>query len=377
MALQSNLQKMMTGTTSYKEGFISVPNIGMSNFLSEDAKDEEERDASGNIISPSDTKNAPSKSSATTPGSKKPVSNTQATMSAIQDTNTNNILVFVVHIIFAVVIAYIWGILGSNILFLITRSKKEKEYILPTNRYAPPYCLNNQDNPNYFSYGFPYNLIQRVCTKETLPDVIRTERENIYLINAVESGGVGNGVSQALFNYIFSSVYGGLGQGGRSFAQACLNLFSTTNTSKKDSDHSWDDMQASGGRKFIIFMILPFILSYFIGILGFIAGGAGLVFGIVNEHPFWGIIFTLFFGFFIAFGNFFWMIIQSIYVFCFYPCLNMRNKDEYNKIFNDLRSYMLFVFYVLVILYAFQDLGDSGGAGVLFLIIIAFFTGNS
>ena len=31
------------------------------------------------------------------------------------------------------------------------------------------------------------------------------------------------------------------------------------------------------------------------------------------------------------------MALQSIYVFCFYPCLNIRNKDNYNKIFNNVK----------------------------------------
>jgi hypothetical protein len=183
-------------------------------------------------------------------------SNTNALMDETQKTTTNSILVFVVHVIFAIIIAYIWCILGSNALFLITRSKNEKEYILPTYRYAPPYCITDNKNASYFSYGFPYNLMPRICTNNGIADVINTEKENVYLLDEVEQGGVGNGVSQALFNYLFNSVYGGLGQGARSLAQAFLNLFDTTDSGKADNENSWDNMEVAGGRKFLIFILM-------------------------------------------------------------------------------------------------------------------------
>jgi hypothetical protein len=136
-------------------------------------------------------------------------------------------------------------------------------------------------------------------------------------------------------------------------------------------------METAGGRKLLIFILFPLILIYLIYGLGIIAGIAGLIFGIVSDHPFWGFIFTLFLGFFIAIGNGIWGIIQSIYIFCFYPCLNIKNKTAYDKIFNNVRPYMLLIFYILIALYAFQDLGNSGGAGIVFFIIIAYFTGNA
>ena len=312
-----------------------------------------------------------------TPGTTQQTSNTNALMTETQNSTTNNILVFIIHVIFAIIIAYIWGILGSNALFLMTRSKNEKEYILPTYRYAPPYCITENKNASYFSYGFPYNLLPRICTNNNVADVINTEKENIYLLDEVEEGGVGNGVSQALFNYLFNAVYGGLGQGARSFAQAFLNLFDTTDSGKADNQNSWDNMQVAGGRKLLIFLLFPFIVTYLIPILGFIAGGMSLVFGIISDHPFWGMIFTLFFGIFISFGSGIWMAIQSFYIFCLYPCLNIRNKEDYDKIFNNIRPYMLLVFYILIAFYAFQDLGNSGGAGIVFFIIVAYLTGNA
>ena len=384
---KSTLQQLMGGTSTITEAF-TFP--GMSDIYGKITdEDTNETDENTNTIKPDPkpaTKPAPkpapkvasgSNVIGATPGATKQTSNTSALMDETQNTTTNNILVFIIHVIFAIIIAYIWGILGSNALFLMTRSKNEKEYILPTYRYAPPYCITENKNASYFSYGFPYNLLPRICTNNNVADVINTEKENIYLLDEVEEGGVGNGVSQALFNYLFNAVYGGLGQGARSFAQAFLNLFDTTDSGKADNQNSWDNMQVAGGRKLLIFLLFPFIVTYLIPILGFIAGGMSLVFGIVSDHPFWGMVFTLFFGIFIAFGNGIWMAIQSFYIFCLYPCLNIRNKEDYDKIFNNIRPYMLLVFYILIAFYAFQDLGNSGGAGIVFFIIVAYFTGNA
>lgn len=369
MLLKTELQKLMGGTTNIKEGLVNSSSAAPKARPSMSNATPATEPSRANIIGTSNTV-------ISTPGTNKQQSNTEAIMKNKEDINTTNILVFVIHVLFAIIIAYIWGILGSNALFLITRSNNEKEYILPTDRYSMPYCYK-KDKPCYFNYGFPYNLLPRQCSDQNLPNVIDMEMQNVYLLNAIEKGGTGNGVSQALFNYIFDSVYGGLGQAGRSFISGFLNIFDTTDTSKGTDENTWDNMRTSGGRKFLIFLIFPFILFYIIIGLGFVAGIGGLVFGIISKHPFWGIIFTLFFGFFIALGNGFWMILQSIYIFCFYPCLNIRNKNEYNTIFNDVKSYMLFVFYVLITLYAFQDLGNSGGAGILFLIIISYFSGNA
>jgi len=392
MSVKTPLQQLMGGTSYIKEAF-TFP--GMGDIYSKNTENEDEAAtpaAAAKLATkqaPAVVKPAPAAApvagtnvigatpTVATPGTTQQSSNTSALMTETQTLTTNSILVFVIHVIFAIIIAYIWGILGSNALFLMTRSKNEKEYILPTYRYAPPYCITENKNASYFSYGFPYNLLPRICTNNNVADVINTEKENIYLMNEVEEGGVGNGVSQALFNYLFNAVYGGLGQGARSFAQAFLNLFDTVDSGKADNQNSWDNMQVAGGRKLLIFLLFPIIALYLIPIFGVIAGVLSLVFGIISDHPFWGIIFTLLFGIFIAFGTGIWMAIQTVYIFFLYPCLNIRNKEDYDKIFNNMRPYMLFVFYIMIALYAFQDLGNSGGAGIIFFIIVAYFTGNA
>ena len=395
MSVKTPLQQLMGGTSDIKEAF-TFPGMGDVLGEKEDEAASKTAPAPSERAAPAAAAPAPAAPAAApapapaagtnvigatptvaTPGTTQQSSNTGALMAETQTLTTNTILVFIIHVIFAIIIAYIWGILGSNALFLMTRSRNEKEYILPTYRYAPPYCITENKNASYFSYGFPYNLLPRICTNNNVADVINTEKENIYLMNEVEEGGVGNGVSQALFNYLFNAVYGGLGQGARSFAQAFLNLFDTVDSGKGDNENSWDNMQVAGGRKLLIFLLFPLIALYLIPIFGIVAGVLSLVFGIISDHPFWGIIFTLLFGIFIAFGTGIWMAIQTVYIFFLYPCLNIRNKEDYDKIFNNMRPYMLFVFYIMIALYAFQDLGNSGGAGIIFFIIVAYFTGNA
>ena len=351
MTIKTTLQQLMGGTTPIIEGYlpslIPVPSVA------------------------SDAPDAPG--AAPSLGS-----NTKDLMGEVELSTTNSIVVFVIHVVIAIIITYIWGILGSNVLFLMTMSQNDKDYIFPTKRYQEPYCISNNKNESFFSHGFPYNLLPRICTdSDNIRDVIQREAENIYLLNELEQGGTGRGVSQALYNYIFNSVYGGLGKGGRSIAQTILGLFDTTDSSRPNDKDSWDAMEVAGGRKLLIFILFPILLYFIVIGLGFWAAGSGLIFGVISEHPFWGIIFSLLLGMFIAFGNGIWMAIQSIYIFGLYPCMNIKNKTTYDKIFNNVRPYMLLIFYILIAFYAFKDLGNSGGAGVIFFIIVSYFTGNA
>ena len=364
MTIKTTLQQLMTGTTPIIEGFDFSGNSGTPQEQLSEGLIGRNGIFGRDEPAPSAPLSAPS-------------SNTKDLMAETELSNTNSIVVFVIHVVIAIIITYIWGILGANVLFLMTMSQNDKDYIFPTKRYQDPYCYKNK-NSSFFSYGFPYNLLPRQCVDRQGEDkTIEQEGLDIYITTALDNGGVGGGVSHSLYSYIFNSVYGGLGQGGRSMAQTILGLFDTTDSNRANDKDSWDAMESSGIRKLLIFILFPILLYFIIIGLGFWAAGAGLVFGIVSQHPFWGIIFSLFFGIFIAFGNGIWMAIQSVYIFGLYPCMNIKNKTTYDKIFNNVRPYMLLLFYIFIAFYAFQDLGNSGGAGVIFLIVISYFTGNA
>ena len=156
MSSNSTLQKLMGGTSNIKEGLsMGVPDIRISKYFSNDGEDEgdgeKEKNPNKNQVT-SPNKDAPKANvigaagtGTETPGSKRQASNTNAVMNEQQNITTNNILVFVIHVVFAIIIAYIWGILGSNALFLMTRSKKEKEYIFIKGMYPCFFdrCIDN------------------------------------------------------------------------------------------------------------------------------------------------------------------------------------------------------------------------------------------
>ena len=96
-------------------------------------------------------------------------------------------------------------------------------------------------------------------------------------------------------------------------------------------------------------------------------------FGILQTHIVWGLIFSFTIGMFVAMANGFYMAIQTIYIFFIYPWSNDNSNrtDEWKNIFNNLKSYMLLVFYFIICFYGYEDLGASGGAGIMFIVIVS------
>jgi hypothetical protein len=308
-----------------------------------------------------------------------PGTETDATMSDQEMSTMNNIFIFMIHILISIVIAYVWGILGANALFLITESDEKKEYIFPTKPYELPYCdekkSSNSGDKSWLSYGFPYSLgTGRVCnSSEQILHVIEKEEKNINIFTAFKDGSSGDGVSDALFNYLFNAIYGGLGRGGRSFAKMALNMFNPSDSNIKSQDDTWQYMQNSPIIKTLIFFIFPILLIYvLIYAIAIFSGLCGVIFGILNNHPFWGLFFTLILGIPIFFGNAIYMGVQSAYLFGLYPCMQTKG-DKYKTIFNDVKSKITYIFYGLIIYYAFLDLGQYAGAGMSLIILFSLF----
>jgi hypothetical protein len=308
-----------------------------------------------------------------------PGTETNATMSAQETQTMNNLFMFMIHILISIVIAYVWGILGANALFLITESDEKKEFVFPTKPYALPYCdekkSSNGGEKCWFSYGFPYSLgTGRVCnSSEQILHVIEKEEKNINIFTAFKDGSSGDGVSDALFNYLFNSVYGGLGRGGRTFAKTILDMFNPADRNIGYSEDTWKYMENSPIIKLLIFFIFPIFLIYgLIYALGLFSGICSVIFGVLNNHPFWGLFFTIFLGIPLFFGNAIYMGIQSAYLFGLYPCMQSKG-NKYNDIFNNMKSKILYIFYALIIYYAFIDLGQYAGAGLSLFIIFSFF----
>jgi hypothetical protein len=308
-----------------------------------------------------------------------PGTETNSTISSQEVELANQLFTYVIHILVSIVLTYLWGVFGANALFLVTSSANDKDFIFPTKPYSLPYCDQKNTDSCMFGYGFPYDLSARMCnSNEQILYVIEKEVKNINILTAFKDGSSGDGVSDALFNYIFNSVYGGLGRGGRSFSKMILNMFNPTDGKISPSSNTWSQMKASPLRRVLIFLIFPLALVYFlIPTMGFVAGIMGAIFGILNNHPFWGMLFSLIFGIFIFFGNAIWMSLQTVYFFGYYPCATVEvdEKNRYNEIFLTIKPYLMNIFYCFIVYFAFLDLGGGIGMGVAFIAIVAAITG--
>ena len=309
-----------------------------------------------------------------------PGTETNSTISSQEMALANQIFVYVIHILVSIILTYLWGIFGANALFLVTLSEDEKDYILPTKPYSLPYCDERDTSKCLFGYGFPYDLSARMCNSDQqILHVIEKEEKNINILTAFKDGSSGDGMSDALYNYIFNSVYGGVGRGGRGFTKMILELCNPSDSTTPKNKETWStEMKESPFRRCLIFLIFPILFAYIlIPIMGLVAGVMGAIFGVLNNHPFWGLFFTLILGIFIFIGNGIWTALQTVYFFGYYPCAEVepKKKARYNDIFHTCKPYLMNIFYCFIVYFAFLDLGSGIGGGIMFIAIIAAFTG--
>jgi hypothetical protein len=309
-------------------------------------------------------------------------SNTQ--QAAGDQLDSSSIITFCLHALMSVVFAYIWGWLATNFVYLTTESDKNMDYILPIDEYEKPYTNNAMDNAkkSYFSYGFPYDLGDGRDVGDT--NDIKEIRKRQYLItyypwlsqntlNTDTSGLTQKGFFEALVQYIFAAVYGGFGrQGGRYIMRRIIGVFSVSDIDKPDTTDTWNRVKNNKiVLKIASFILWPLIIMQFIfPIVGIWSAGATFIFGILQTHIVWGLLFSFTIGIFLAMGSGIYMALNALYVFFIYPWAN-DNKDSVGKwkdIFVDLIPYMLFIFYFQICIYGYKDLGGAGGAGIMCIV---------
>ena len=125
-------------------------------------------------------------------------------------------------------------------------------------------------------------------------------------------------------------------------------------------------------RKAIAFIFFPFIaLNFIIPAISMWTIVSTFVYGILQEHIWWGMVFSFTIGMFIAMGCGLYMGLQTFYIFFLYPWINANKKDtnKWGEIFNSIKTYMLFAFYLLICFYGYEDLGSAGGAGIMFIVV--------
>ena len=338
-------------------------------------KTKKETDPMSNIFSSSDKKST----TTTTSPTSKTESNTEK--SAKKQLKSDKFLIFALHALMCVFLAYVWGFLATNYIYLSSEPKDNLDYILPVDEYKLPYT-NDPESKSWYTYGFPYNLAYgRDITSDDMGNsktqIMNRQLRKTYYLWLSKAGEETNQTDKyeadffgALAQYLFAAVYGGLGKGGRGLLR---NLISIISIVSKDENDSWESMKDSFPRKVTAFILFPFIaLNFLIPGIAILTGIATFIFGILQEHIWWGLFFSCTIGMFIAICCAIYMAIQTIYVFFFYPWLNNRGKTgKWVDIFNSIKTYMLFAFYLLICFYGYEDLGTAGGAGIMFIVVVS------
>jgi hypothetical protein len=313
-------------------------------------------------------------------------------------------IVFILHALLCVLFTYAWGFLATNVLYLSSEPTNNIDYILPIKEYSIPYTDNPKSKKCWYEYGFPYNLSSRDVNQNTdITRIMQKQKDTTYYlwlskttIENDKSGIYQASFSGALYQYLFEATYGGLAKGGRSLIRILIGITGyqgikpdendkdendkdNNDKDKNDKDKNdkctWDKIKDNTFKKMVTFIVWPFIImNFLIPAVSMWSGAATFLFGILQNHIFWGLIFSFTIGMFVAMANGIYMGIQTFYIFFLYPLLTTDSRPQGSKwfdIFNDLKTYMLFAFYIMICFYGYEDLGPAGGAGIMFIVVVS------
>ena len=344
---------------------------------------------SDKTTSPTGTTTATSATGTTTATSATGKQDSNTTTAASSQFNSGSMLVFCVHALLSVLFVYIWGALATNYLYLCSESQDNLNYILPTDEFKLPYS-NDPASESWYRHGFPYDLADRDISN-TPPeartksiDKIKDRQDGTtYFMFLTKAGEENNKTNKyeanffgAFVQYLFQAVSSGLIKGGRKTLRDLLDIISVAPPNSQTED-SWDKMKDSFPRKIIAFVLFPFIaMQFLIPAMFIITAALTFIFGIIQKHIWWGIIFSFTIGMFIAMGCGVYMGLQTFYVFFLYPWVNNRERKEgarWGDIFNSLKTYMLIAFYILICFYSYEDLSPSGCGGVALIVAASIF----
>ena len=334
---------------------------------------------SDKTTSPTGTTSATGTTTATSVTGKQDSNTTTAASSQF---NSGSMLVFCVHALLSVLFVYIWGALATNYLYLCSESQDNLDYILPIDIYKRPYS-NDPASESWYRHGFPYDLADRDISdveRERSIDKIKDRQDGTtYFMFLTKAGEENNKTNKyeanffgALSQYLFQAVSTGIIKGGRDIIRNLVE-FIRVGTENRNDD-TWDKLKDSFPRKIIAFVLFPLIaLQFLIPAIFITTIIATFIFGIIQKHIWWGIIFSFTIGMFIAMGCGVYMGFQTFYVFFLYPWVNNRRERKegarWGDIFNSLKTYMLIAFYILICFYSYEDLGPSGCGGIVLIVV--------
>jgi len=354
------------------EGFDTNP---MSNIFGSSSNDNDDKDKEDDKT--------------TNPTSATGTQDSNTTKNATSQLSPSSILVFCFHALLSVLFVYVWGALATNAIFLISESENGLDYILPIEEYEMPYTKYSNPDPNsrcWYTYGFPYNLGKGRVMGDKQPlqdkeDIEKRQKDITYHIwlskEDREKGTDKQGVFDAFVQYLFEAVFGGLGiNGGRGLIRVLLSGLRFLNKDgTNDETTTWKDkMENRTMLKVGAFIMWPLLMTQMlVPLVAVWSGIATLLFGVLQTHIIWGLVFSFTIGMFIAMANGFYMAIQTIYIFFIYPWGNNNGlrSGEWKDIFNNLKTYMLLAFYFMICFYGYGDLGAPGGAGIMLIVIVS------
>ena len=380
----SNIKRLKNKKVSKKKDVtdINADNEKVVESFTPSSSTKEENPKS-NIFSSSDSDK--------TTNTKNPTSATDKQDSNTTDANTNteldtgSILVFCAHALLSVLFVYVWGALATNYLYLGSESQVNLDYILPIDVFKLPYS-NDTTSESWYRYGFPYDLAKRDISNTptgerggSIQKIKDRQDRTTYFLWLTKAGEETNGTNKyeanffgALVQYLFQAVSSGLIKGGREIIRNLVE-FIRVGTPENRNDDTWDKLKDNVPRKVIAFVLFPFIaLQILIPVMFIISAAVTFIFGIIQDHIWWGIIFSFTIGIFLAMGCGVYMGLQTFYVFFVYPWVNDRERKEgagWGDIFNSLKTYMLFAFYILICFYGYEDLGPYGGGGIAVIVV--------
>ena len=348
-----------------------------------------EENPKSNIFGSSDSDKTTSPTTATGTTTATSVTGKQdsnTTTAASSQFNSGSMLVFCVHALLSVLFVYIWGALATNYLYLCSESQDNLDYILPIDIYKRPYS-NDPASESWYRHGFPYDLADRdisAVERESSIDKIKDRQDGTtYFMFLTKAGEENNKTNKyeanffgALSQYLFQAVSTGIIKGGRDIIRNLVE-FIRVGTENRNDD-TWDKLKDSFPRKIIAFVLFPLIaLQFLIPAIFITTIIATFIFGIIQKHIWWGIIFSFTIGMFIAMGCGVYMGFQTFYVFFLYPWVNNRRERKegarWGDIFNSLKTYMLIAFYILICFYSYEDLGPSGCGGIVLIVVASIF----
>lgn len=297
---------------------------------------------------------------------------------------TDQYLNYLIHIIMLIIILFIWGVLSSNLLSLVTCPKSVKNYFFPSEKYDEPYCASNKQ-AFYYRYSFPYTSVESVCEtpEANAKRILSKAVYNDIFAASIEEGGIGIGptlakAAQEWFYNVNYYTYSNI----RGFIKSAIefpNVEPASNVgNKRGSVDTVNEMKEDKIRMFFILLGTPVFyylflflivsaLTFLLTIASSAYNGGKIIWGL-----FWTFVtlFPFFIPIIMGVINAIYMLLTNINMFVLYPVTNnLKLNSAFKQFFQELQPFLLILFYLGSIYYALSDLDTIPAAGITIILL--------